>query len=874
MAAMNDDVTPPDPPASQAPPPAGRPKPGHQGSVRRFRRGETGYLPSSSKDTELMVPTLRPTQSGKLEPVMRAAASGGAPADETGPLPDAVPVLFSGAPAGTDGSPAASDDGAAMDISVSEPGSQRDLTESRGDTRVDTRRMREQTVTMKARDGWGEPWAGGVAITIDGQRFSRISDEEALARVIRGESLEGCYIKALHLGYQTDNWVRPADIGTTRYLARHFKVPEQIKVDDGNDEIRVLKYTQPVRIIGCHIESFSAVGVAFHGQFDLISSRSAGSARLSPPDADDVTRETTVIPPTSFEAPASLHGTTIDGDLHVERLHTSAALDLTEARIGGSLYAILADIGAPIDATGLRLGNDFHADRGRFGGGLNLSTTRIKDKVSLTGTHFGGELILAGGTFGQVDLTGTRLDAGMNASRSTTTGEFRLRSATVSGDVDCEVLRAGDDVTLSDTTFNGELNCYRMKCGNHLRAVNTRFTRKTSFRDTQAHDSADFRAAEFEEPADFRRSYFRQWAIFFNAKLKQGADFFGARFEGECLFNRDIAARTNWGDQLLDRAATVGGPVSFSGAYFYRAAVFDGVTFPDTACFDHAYFAEPGAFCNCTFEGLADFSEALITHELDFSGSTFKGLLTFAQANVSGPIDLGSCRLTGFVCAGAQLDCLLVERWQIENAIECKLRDGTQKPPSAQREEYTLLKASFARRGKLDEEDWAHASFKRAQREALLQRLDGTGPEPPVEASGNQKRWMRVKSTVEMVIFDWFTEYGTNPNRTFFLALTMIVFFGLLYTGFDLAGEPLVWSGDEFTGTYQNGVLTGWEDQGLISRASKNVYFSFMAFTTMGFGDVHPNFDGWVKFVVAIEAFLGVFLMTLFVGTYARKIIR
>ncbi|MGE0434426.1 MAG: ion channel [Planctomycetota bacterium] len=849
---MNDDAAPHS--DSGSTPPA-RPNPGHQGSVRRFRRGDTGYMPSSSKDTELMmVPTLLPTQSGKLEPVMRAAAITPDTGTGTRVPPDAEPVT---------------DDATSAPVPTGEPRNPR----PEGDTTADTRQMREQTVQMKAREGWGEPWAGGVSVTIDGQRFNRISDEEALARIIRGESLEGCHVKALHLGYQTDNWVRPADIGTTRYLARHFKVPEQIKIEE-SDEIRVLKYTHPVRIIGCHIESFSAVGVAFHGEFEMRNTRIAGSARLSPPDADDATRETTVIPPTSFEAPACIAASHVDNDLHIERLHTSAPLDLRETRIGGSVYAALADFGAPIDGTGMRLGNDLHADGARFGGGINLSATRIADKVSMTKAHFGGELTLHSATLGSVNLTGVRLEAGINAQRATVAGEFTMRSSQVAGETDLQVMRTDDDVTFSDTVFNGPVNCYRMKCGNHLRAVNTKFLQMASFRDTQAHDSADFRNAEFQEPADFRRGYFRQWAIFFSAKLLKGADFFGARFEGECLFNRGISARRNWGDQLLDNAATVGGPLSFSGAYFYRSAVFDGVTFPDAVDFDHAYFAEPGSFCECEFKALADYSDVLVTQELDFSKSTFHGLLTLEQANISGPIDLGSCRLTRFACAGAQLDCLIVERWQIENAIDCELRDGTKKPPAEQREEYTLLKASFSRRGKLDEEDWAHACFKRAQRRALLQRIDGTGPEPKVEASENNKRWMRVKSTIEMVIFDWFTEYGTNPNRTFFLALLMIACFGLFYTAADLMGEPLVWSGDEFTGTYENGVLVGWENQSVVSRLFKNTYFSFMAFTTMGFGDVHPNFDGWVKFIVAIEAFLGVFLMTLFVGTYARKIIR
>src|SRR5690606_10585041 len=135
-------------------------------------------------------------------------------------------------------------------------------------------------------------------------------------------------------------------------------------------------------------------------------------------------------------------------------------------------------------------------------------------------------------------------------------------------------------LVLSDATIHGPLSLYRTKIGDHLRAHGTCFEKRASFQDVAVADAADFRGTLFQGFADFRRASFADWAILFATDFLAGADFFGARFAGEFLFNRDEAARNSWGDGLHDNRAKIGGPISFSGAYFYRQAVFDGVTFP------------------------------------------------------------------------------------------------------------------------------------------------------------------------------------------------------------------------------------------------------------------------------------------------------
>ena len=50
------------------------------------------------------------------------------------------------------------------------------------------------------------------------------------------------------------------------------------------------------------------------------------------------------------------------------------------------------------------------------------------------------------------------------------------------------------------------------------------------------------------------------------------------------------------------------------------------------------------------------------------------------------------------------------------------------------------------------------------------------------------------------------------------------------------------------------------------------VYTSFITFTTLGYGDVHPI--GWSRLVATIESGLGIFMTALFIFVFTRKMLR
>jgi len=59
----------------------------------------------------------------------------------------------------------------------------------------------------------------------------------------------------------------------------------------------------------------------------------------------------------------------------------------------------------------------------------------------------------------------------------------------------------------------------------------------------------------------------------------------------------------------------------------------------------------------------------------------------------------------------------------------------------------------------------------------------------------------------------------------------------------------------------------------IFQQIKSSVYFSFVTFTTLGLGDIHPEND-WGRTLICCEAVIGAFLIALFVVVFARKMMR
>ena len=93
--------------------------------------------------------------------------------------------------------------------------------------------------------------------------------------------------------------------------------------------------------------------------------------------------------------------------------------------------------------------------------------------------------------------------------------------------------------------------------------------------------------------------------------------------------------------------------------------------------------------------------------------------------------------------------------------------------------------------------------------------------------------------------------YGERPARVFASFLITILGFALIYMNLSLVSV----------------------DEGILHYDFGNaLYFSVVTFTSLGYGDIRPV--GMAKLFAGVEALLGIFLISLFVFVFCRKMVR
>jgi len=92
--------------------------------------------------------------------------------------------------------------------------------------------------------------------------------------------------------------------------------------------------------------------------------------------------------------------------------------------------------------------------------------------------------------------------------------------------------------------------------------------------------------------------------------------------------------------------------------------------------------------------------------------------------------------------------------------------------------------------------------------------------------------------------------YGEQPGKVIISAISIILIFAFLFMG------------------------SGISNVGIEQITSNNffdcIYFSTVTFTTLGYGDFRP-LEGIGRILTGSEAFVGAFMMALFVYTFARR---
>ena len=116
------------------------------------------------------------------------------------------------------------------------------------------------------------------------------------------------------------------------------------------------------------------------------------------------------------------------------------------------------------------------------------------------------------------------------------------------------------------------------------------------------------------------------------------------------------------------------------------------------------------------------------------------------------------------------------------------------------------------------------------------------------------------------------TKYYTSWERTLLSMGLIIVAFFIVYCIFPnllIYKDTILSSKSLFRTIYEMCQTSTLDMNLLVSKFGNALYFTIITFTTVGYGDIMPL--NWMKLVVSLESFLGVFFTASFVVTLSRR---
>jgi hypothetical protein len=468
------------------------------------------------------------------------------------------------------------------------------------------------------------------------------------------------------------------------------------------------------------------------------------------------------------------------------------------------------------------------------------------ERLALTQTHVNDDLHLVNTVCGQADWGSLKVDREINCHKCKfeqgiqgkwlTVGLFLLRNCNVAGPLNLEEsllakfsLRATtchQNVVLSLSKISGKLDLGAATILGDLQMCGIQVEGLGIFFNGRFH-TIDATDAQFRSAVYFLRPEVWQHFADIPENLRKPAE-----VAGNFLF-----AHAQFKELLLAEQVRFGGKVQGQEAVFHGDVSFHGAQFASDL----------------------DLHRCRVMSSLNLSDSKIEGNLMLDECDIHRRLDLVGCVFQTISFAYALIDHFAVayEQLMAHAAVGRRLVHA-QNPPDfvKARSEFLLLRDAFAQMGHHDAQDWAHWQLKRIERKMVSRRAWQTLCHGPSFLARLRALSILASNSLERWFIDAGSGYGTQPARVGLLAFIIMLVFSIFYF---LHFDQVVFS--DLSKQGGNTFLL-------------SLYFSVTNFTTMGLGNVYPTSDGWLKYLVASEALFGILLMTLFVGTWTRKIVR
>jgi uncharacterized protein YjbI with pentapeptide repeats len=478
-------------------------------------------------------------------------------------------------------------------------------------------------------------------------------------------------------------------------------------------------------------------------------------------------------------------------------------------------------------------------------------------------------------------------------------------------------------IFIGDIDFNKDFNIKNFK---NTKFKKTIFHGITSFDSAIFHGITSFDSAIFHGTITFKEATFFEYLFFTKAAFEGKSSFEKAKFKNHANFNdcifKDIADFRN---------ATFIGGAAFSNVVFGGFAVFTEITFKGSIFrVMNTTFNNVVAFNGAKLEGIIVFTQSVFKGDINFKIELLGGEVYFMAINTlpgkrfdifiekivtnnkiidseypnNGYIDFQYANLENIFLdlilkkdilinfSNTLLRSTIMKRAQIENNLIQERR----REFSEAREIFLILKNNFRSIGKYDDEAWAYKKEKdmdrlshwffsvnrEIERNNERKKNKTVFETPEIESSSEKKKYSFLKWIFSNHFSKWFFSgvsniiygYGEKPCNVIKTAVAIILIFALSFSFIGLGNPEII----ELKGTaiHQNSgdiidlASKGFLKNNVIRNFPDSLYFSTITFTTLGYGDFRP-LEGWGRILAGSEAFIGAFMMALFVYTFARR---
>lgn len=509
-----------------------------------------------------------------------------------------------------------------------------------------------------------------------------------------------------------------------------------------------------------------------------------------------------------------------------------------------------------------------------FEGLIRLEQSRFHDGARFEGCHLSAGLAAAGvHVWGPFDLSGTRIGNGSTDLRDARLDRLTMRDTLFQSDLMLDRVTVRGEILVSGIVVEGFALAGEARFEGEFYLGGSRFSGEFNFSNARFCAPATFDASEFQCEFDLNRTHFESAVDFHGLDFCGWADVEWAHFHGPMAME---GIRADSG-------------LSFEDSVFHHTFTLRNISAMDETHFRRASFQAFDLSCS-EFRGRVDLRDVCIAGDMRLDGTRFHQGLFLVRSRFGGPVlwesvivgdslkvsqIVAQSRLTWCECtfdgdlilAGARfervfelpgtrvigcLDLQQAEFGELADVTGCRFECIRIADISAQTESFKVLLEQV--RGHLHSErnrdyataarewDFLHHSF-----EDQNHTLDSDRAYYKMRQMDNRADRMGFKKicrVLELVFVEWGTGYGTRPVNIVLFSLCTVLALGLLYA------------------LVPHFVLIGGEAQD--ATITHLIMLSFSTFLA---------WEG-ASIILALEAFLGGFLVAVFAAILSRRMFR